>query len=194
MLLGQLANDPRAISDLRWYFTDAAGDMGLASNFEPMRAALERGGRSEGLHVVEANPRQFDAATRERHVRRALERLSEWDRQVLRAAFGRSERDLPAFGRATGVVPMTEAARLAHQHSGSPRPLEEWLARLVCNGARDAKAAQSLRVIRREADALVGAALAKFASAMSARLRVEAAKTRARHALRVGMDLRLDAV
>lgn len=165
MNLRDLAHDPRAIADLRWYWSDAAGDLGLKSNFEPMRARLETGGRTGGAPILELDEKCIDAATRERHIRRALERITERDRGILRAAFGGADRDLPAFGRATGVVPMTDAATLAHRKSRTNRPLEEWLVRLVCHAEKDPVAARTMRVIRREADIMLGAALARFSNA-----------------------------
>jgi hypothetical protein len=165
MNIRDLAHDPRAIADLRWYWSYAAGDLGLKSNFEPMRARLEAGGRTGGAPILELDEKCIDAATRERHIRRALERLTERDRGILRAAFGSSDRDLPAFGRATGVVPMTDAAQLAHWKSRTNRPLEEWLARLVCHADKDPVAARTMRVIRREADTMLGAALMRFSNA-----------------------------
>lgn len=165
MILRNLAHDPRAVSDLRWYWGEADGAMGRRSNFEPMRARLETGGRTGGAPIMEIDERCIEAATRERHIRRALGCLTEQDHKILHSAFGRGERDLPAFGRATGVVTNTLSALKAWQESKTKKPIEEWVARMVCRAVKDETSARIVSAVRREADAAVGAALARFSSA-----------------------------
>ena len=58
------------VAELRWYWSDAAGDMGLQSNFEPMRARMQVGGRTQdvlkarraehGAEIVAALGRQLE--------------------------------------------------------------------------------------------------------------------------------------
>jgi hypothetical protein len=159
-------------ADLRWYWNEAEGDMGLRSNFAAMVACLELGGPAGGLPVHDDEEGRLKAAGRERRVRRAIELLSARDVTILVHAFGSGSRKLPPFGRATGVVPLTAAARLTWANSGTTRPLGEWLVRLVCRvhgglGNRPAQDRALAQTIRREAESMLLGAMRAYAAARS---------------------------
>jgi len=150
-----LLADPRADSELRWFFADADGDMGLRSNFPAMVTSLQMGGRSGSVTPVsvELNDRWFEAATRSRLCRRALE--------------------------AIGPVRAHRAARDAHQRSRSARSLEEWLYRLawrVTHGAPEPEDSERLATISREAERMLLSALGAFASARWGQPRIRPAE------------------
>ncbi len=157
------------VAELQWYWSDAAGDMGLQSNFEAMRARMQVGGRTGGKPIVEINERWLKAAAREKHIRRALERLPDHLVAILVHAFGNETREIPVFGRATGVVPLTLAARRTWASSRTTRSLEEWLVRLVIRahtGKGDDPVVDRalLQAIREEADRLLATALRGYAA------------------------------
>jgi hypothetical protein len=118
-------------AELRWYWASATGEMGLKSNFEAICARIRLGVGLGGKLMAEMDERCIEAATRERHVRRALVKVSDRDAAILVHAFGPDTREIPVFGRATGVVPLTRVARNTWANSGTTRTLEDWLARLV---------------------------------------------------------------
>jgi hypothetical protein len=144
-----------------------AGDMGLQSNFEAMRARMQVGGRTGGKPIVDIDERCLKAAAREKRIRRALERLPDHVVAILVHAFGPDTREIPVFGRATGVVPLTLAARRTWASSGTTRSLEEWLVRLVIRvhtGKGDDPVVDRalLQSIREEADRLLATALRAY--------------------------------
>jgi hypothetical protein len=150
--LSELAIDPRVEAELRWYFTEADGDMGLRSLFPAMVARLEVGGRTGGRPITEMDDRWLLAASRARRISRALELLAAADLrradapppadrrvgdvQVLHCAFRAPEQDLPGWGSLTGVLPLSRRALSAWCSSHSTRTFEEWLFRLAWNVAR----------------------------------------------------------
>ncbi len=162
------------VAELRWFWADATGDMGLKSNFEAMRARMQRCAAKGGQPNTDIDERCVDAATREKRVRRALARVPDHEAIVLVNALGPGTREIPAFGRATGVVPMTRAARQTWLSSGTNRSLEDWLARLVIRvhtgrGDDPAGDAALLKAIRQEAEQMLHAALQAYAAAASRR-------------------------
>jgi hypothetical protein len=157
-------------AELRWYWGEAEGDMGVVSNFEAMRACLELGGPTGGKPKLDLDERSLQAATRERHIRRALERLSAHDVSILAHAFAPGTREIPSFGKATGVVPITRVALSSWSSSGTNRGLTEWLARLVVRvhtgKSNDlARDLALLRAIRWDAERMLVAALRAYAEA-----------------------------
>jgi hypothetical protein len=160
----------RAAEELRWYWTEAAGAMGARSNFEPMRARLETGRVTGGAATLEVDERRLDAATRARLIRRTLEAMRPADARLLFSAFGRDERELAGLGHATGVIPVLLSTRRAWLDSGTSRPLEEWLARLVIRAAaKDGRAAVALRVLLRDAESTLDSALSRFVACRGSR-------------------------
>lgn len=175
MKLAQLAIDPRAEADLRWFWTWSQGDMGLRSSFPAMVARLECGGRTGGRPIMDIDERCLEAAARARRISRALELLKARERLALCAAYGPTApaEPLPLLGVAAPVAPMTRAAIDGHRDSNTNRPLEEWLLRLcwrVQQRTSDALASDRVlvRAIAQEADALLRQAVGAFALARTA--------------------------
>jgi hypothetical protein len=159
-------------AELRWYWADATGEMGVRSNFEAMRARIQRAASRGGKPNTDIDERCVEAATREKRIRRALAQVPDREAIVLVHAFGPGIRELPAFEAATGVVPLTRIARQAWVKSGTNRTLEGWLARLLVrvhtgrssgpeNLARDRAL---LNAIRTEANQMLRAALQSYAA------------------------------
>jgi hypothetical protein len=159
-------------AELRWYWADATGDMGLKSNFEAMRACIQRAASRGGKPNVDIDERCLEAATREKHIRRALAQVPDREAIVLVHAFGPGIREIPVFGPATGVVPLTRVARQAWLNSSTNRSLEGWLARLLVrvhtgrsSGPEHlARDRALLNAIRTEANQMLRAALLAYAA------------------------------
>jgi hypothetical protein len=154
-------------AELRWYWADATGDMGLKSNFEAMRARMQRAASRGGKPNVDIDERCVEAATREKHIRRALAQVPDREAVILVHAFGPGIREIPVFGPATGVVPLTRVARQAWAKSGTTRTLEDWLARLLLRvhtgrGHDPAGDAALLRAIRLEAQGTLRSAMKAY--------------------------------
>jgi hypothetical protein len=153
------------IADLRWLFLESEGELGVRSNFEPMRARLECGGRTGGRPILEIDERSLDAAEKARYLRRAFEAMrvgcacplavacprDSRECRLLRAAFGGEEMAGPraqvvygALGPAAGVAPETATAIRAHAaylaalcDAGAHRlSPREWLSRLCLRAAQ----------------------------------------------------------
>jgi hypothetical protein len=181
MNLADLAVDPRAEADLSWRWTYADGEMGLASNFAPIVARLECGGRTGGKPIIDIPEHQVRAASRARRIDRALEDIGAQRAAVLRACFGPTATQLRGLGFASGVAPLTLAARrawVAYRASISapgpdvPSCLEAWLVRLCDrasrSGARGTDRALVLE-IRREAEAAALASARAYSAARRVR-------------------------
>ena len=183
LALAQLAIDPRAEADLRWFYTWSRGDMGLRSSHPAMVARLQVGGRTGGAPIMDIDERRLEAATRARHITRALDLLSDSQVRVLRAAYGPYARELPGLGQAAPVAPLTNSAMHAHAASHTDRCIEEWLVRLcdrVQSGIKGTRAERraceatratdrlTVREIAAESDALLRQAVLAFASARRA--------------------------
>jgi hypothetical protein len=110
--------------EIRWFFRDAAGDMGLASNFGGMVAALEGGGFCPAPSY-EISSSRLRAATEAREIRKALDTLAERD-IAARVLVGVAFRGEGADERHALIAAMTLAAE-EHRRSRSRRPLPEWL-------------------------------------------------------------------
>jgi hypothetical protein len=157
------------VEELRWYWASATGAMGLRSNFAAMMAGIHGCATGGGTPATDIDERCVEAATRDRRVRRALAQVPDHEAIILVHAFGPGIRELPAFGPATGVVPLTRVARQAWVKSGTNRTLEGWLARLLVRvhtgrGEDPARDAELLKAIRREAEELLGGALRAYAA------------------------------
>jgi hypothetical protein len=155
--------------ELRWHWADATGEMGLRSNFEAMRARIQRAASRGGKPNTDIDERCVEAATREKYIRRALAQVPDHEAIVLVHAFGPGIRELPAFGPTTGVVPLTRVARQAWLSSSTNRSLEDWLARLLVRvhtgrSHDPAGDAALLKAIRSEAEQMLGCALESYAT------------------------------
>lgn len=168
--LAQLRPDPVDEADLRWYFNEADGDMGLKSSFGPMVARLEAPLSRGGALIVDIDERKLNAASRARTVKRALECLPLDAQHVLRAAYT-ARPDSPQRPDAlkrwrdlAGVVEASEAAKATHKKSRSTRPFLEWLERIVKPSATVSARAWALEVRREAEGRLMGAVRAYTAS------------------------------
>jgi hypothetical protein len=115
----QHVTDHDVAADLRWFYRDSEGAMGLHSNFSAMIAQLEGG----GFHPVasyEANYSAVQAAARAREIGKALERCAVWVRVVLGLAFRR------ASGEQRLTCALVSAVQ-EHKRSKSRRQLPDWL-------------------------------------------------------------------
>lgn len=174
MRLADLTCDPRDEAELRWRFLWGDGEMSEPSSFPAMVARLEAGGRTGGRPIIDIDPRRLAAAGRVRRIDRVLELLAADQRRVLFAAFGPPSETQPGsplriLGRYPGAALVTGAAVRAWQSSGTDRDLADWLARLcarLSNAKQATPADRSLVIaIRREADALVLAAMRAYSAA-----------------------------
>jgi len=115
----------RAAADLRWFFREGAGALGLKSNFGGMIASLEGGGwtpkpsHDVPLHLVEA-------AQRYRRIEERLERCTKPSRDILRWAFQEPDND------ASLIAVLTHNAKAVQEwaESKTTRDIRDWLVRL----------------------------------------------------------------
>jgi hypothetical protein len=152
-----------AARDLHWYFTRT--DAGpLKSNFGAMVHRLAMGRARSEAPVGAEDDDMLEAAARAGGVARVLHALDPDTVEVLWRAFGAEWPDeLGPLGELAALAPLTGAARRAHQRSGTPLPLPEWLAgQLAVNGAR--RHAATWEAIRRSAAKLRARALAAYLS------------------------------
>ena len=168
--LAQLRPDPVDEADLRWYFNESDGDMGLKSSFGPMVARLEAPLSRGGALILELDERKIAAASRARTVRRALESLQPQQAQTLREAYT-TRPDHPQrpdalrrWRELAGLVDGSEVALTAWRRSGSKRTLTEWLERIVRPQASTTARASALE-LRREAEARLQGAMRAYSAA-----------------------------
>lgn len=112
----------RHAADLRFFFRDAAGAMGLRSNFGGMVASLEGGGFHPKPNHEVADHVLF-AAERARRVLRVLEACPVWARVVLSIAYRHADGEQRLMGALT-------AASQEHRRSRTKRTLQDWLERM----------------------------------------------------------------
>lgn len=115
----------RVAAELRWYYREAEGDMGLRSNFGPMVTRLQGLTGGGALHL-ELDGRQVAAAGRARRVKAALVQLSVTHWGVLAVAYGQPGGAL----NLVGIIAMLKSTETEHQLSRTTRPLPDWLERL----------------------------------------------------------------
>jgi hypothetical protein len=121
----------RDISDLIWFFRDAAGEMGEHSSFGAMIALLQTGGPTGGYRDHEVNERQLAAARRARPIYKALEASGENAKRVLYMAYGGEKcTGFEAFGTVAPFVLASPVAGAAYRASSSSRSFDDWLKRL----------------------------------------------------------------
>lgn len=145
-----------ASADLRWYFRDSAGAMGLRSNFGGMVAQLEGGGFHQRAGY-EADQRALEAAERAREIRKALDASPVWAQVVLRIAY----RLMDGERRLIGI---TTSAALAHARSRSKRELGEWLEK--CRTSKDMGRKKEWAALRAESQGLLEDALSAYGLAV----------------------------
>lgn len=116
-----------AESELRWYFRESAGELGLRSSFSSMVARLE--GVYSTRIVTEMDPRRLGAANRARSIAKVLAGVTPINARVLLVAFG-SGTDTPSETLAAVAGETTECVE-EHRRARSTRPLGEWMLRLA---------------------------------------------------------------
>jgi hypothetical protein len=125
-----------ASSDLRWFWREAAGEMGLRSNFESVRLRLQ-GVYGNRTGAVEMDHRALGAASRVRAIHRRLERVPDDQVRTLFAAYGLVVfPGLLPWGRCAGVLPLQPLSQQAHHRSRTKRSIEDWLSRLHRNARK----------------------------------------------------------
>jgi hypothetical protein len=115
----------RFSAELRWYFREAEGDMGLRSNYSPMVSRLQ-GVLGGGPLRLELDGRNVAAAGRARRVKAALELLSPVQWWTLGVAFGNAV--LPV--NLVGLMCTTKSADEEWRLSRTTRTLPDWVERL----------------------------------------------------------------
>jgi hypothetical protein len=143
-------------ADLRWFYRDSEGEMGMRSNFSAMVAQLEGG----GFHAVasyEVNERTVQAAERAREVQKALKRCAVWAAVVIGLAYRN------AGGEQRLTCALTSAAQ-SHKRSKSRRELPDWLEKQRLSKDQTKKRAWAL--LRAEALGLIREASMEYIRAV----------------------------
>lgn len=144
-------------ADLRWFYRDSEGALGLKSNYGGMLASLEGGGfHPTGSYEVDM--RKLEAAERARHISIALGNTKLWARVVLAVALRYSDGDV----RLIGALASTNAE---YRRARSRRSLVEWLERTYLS--KDTRRRQLFSNLREEARALLCSAVGDFARVTS---------------------------
>lgn len=158
-------------ADLKWFWTEADGDLGLKSMFPQQMAQLQIGNGARGTHTpkqLEPDGRLVEAATRARLVSRALETCRPEHVRILRAAYCESVfRPIRVlYGELAELVTRTDAARQAYRRSRTTRSLEEWLTRLAARAEKgEAEPRRIVYQVRGEAEARLVAACRAYVGA-----------------------------
>lgn len=109
------------LAELRWFFLEAAGDLGLKSNFESVAR------RIGGIYASQQTSTDLDgrllgAAMRHRRVNDAIKAMSPRNVIALHAY---------SCHEMLGVMLIQKSAHQAHRDSRSARSLPDWLAKLA---------------------------------------------------------------
>jgi hypothetical protein len=164
-------------SDLSWYWWWSEGEMGVPSNFVAMANAMRLGPAARGTPTTELDEGKFEAARKARRIGNALRLVEPGLVQVLFAAFGPFACELPVFGVAAPIAPMTSTARNAHRASNTNRCIEDWLVRLAHRaskglGGHVAEDKAIAHAIAAEANGALSRAARAFGEAVSTASRV----------------------
>lgn len=157
--LAELRLSSQDEADLRWFWTESDGAMGLKSLFPAQIAQLQIGAGRRGTHTPiqhEVDGRLVEAATRARLISRALECMPRGHVRVLRAAYGDAHHHQlrPIYADLADLAPETDAAQKAHRRSRTTRALAEWLIRLAKRATRgEQEPKRILYLVRSEAEA-----------------------------------------
>jgi hypothetical protein len=155
-------------AQLRFYYRDAPGALGLKSNFGAMISSLEGGGWTpRPTHEVPEH--RLEAAHRTRHIHSVLELVPVWARCVLGVTFRYHD----------GAELMLCATLLAvdyHRRSKTKRTIGDWVER--CRKSKDPKRNRLWLELRQNADAIIEEALDEY-ERVAAVLNRRAAEVRA---------------
>ena len=162
--LAELRLSTQDEADLRWFWTESDGAMGLRSLFPAQIAQLQIGAGRRGTHTPvqhELDGRLVEAATRARLISRALETMPRGHVRVLRAAYTETRHQplRPIYGDLAELVVETDAAQRAHRRSRTTRSLTDWISRLAKRaGKGEAEPKRILYLVRSEAESKLVAA------------------------------------
>lgn len=133
--LSSLRLSPQDEADLRWFWTESEGHLGLKSSFAAQVTNIQLGARRGTWTPIQREPAGalVAAAARARQVSRVLEAVDRQHVLVLLAAYGEAAHPQlqAAYGELAELVTRTTAARQAHRRSRTTRPLSDWLQRLA---------------------------------------------------------------
>lgn len=142
----------RTAADLRFYFRDADGAMGLRSNFQAMVSSLEGGGWTP-KPTHEVGDHRMEAARRCREIHDVLELIPVWARVVLGVCY-RSPDGQALFLGATSL------AVDYHRRSKTKRYLWDWAER--CRLSSDQRRNRLWVEMRQNADAILEEAMDEY--------------------------------
>ena len=131
------------MTELRWYFIDAGGDLGLRSNFESVARRIG-GIYSPPQTSAEMDGRLLQSASRFKRVDRAIKSMDPHLAVVLHAF---------AHHRELGVMLIQKSARDAHRAARSKRSLPDWLERIAPHKGKEQKPEHGRLWVRIRADA-----------------------------------------
>ncbi len=133
--------------DLRWYFSESSGEMGMRSNYPSMILRIHYGRSLQmGSPICEIDEHLLDAAYRARRIQRTLEAAGSLVSAMLWFTYG-WEAPAPlrkAYAELAGLVFHSPLAFLAYKLSGTTRPLGDWLARLPRRAKDDEEVRRTL--------------------------------------------------
>lgn len=122
-------NHTELLAELRWYFLEASGDLGLRSNFDAVAKRIG-GIYSPPTTSGDLDGRLFNSAVRHRRVDKAIKAMPPRSVIVLHAH---------AHHEMLGVMLIQRSAERAHRLSRSARSLPDWVAKLAPNRERPPK-------------------------------------------------------
>jgi hypothetical protein len=157
--LSSLRLHPGDEEDLRWFFVESAGAMGVRSNFGAIVRMIDGGRSPQSGMPREIEGRILASAGRARAVQATLERCGDEHAQVLRRCYGEtSPAELAVFGKAGNLVPLSSLLEQGHRASRSKRPIAEWLQLLAARlgkGTAGLKDRALARELTRDAEAML---------------------------------------
>ena len=151
--------------DLEWFFCHSQAELGLCSNFEPLRYAIMTGGVSKTSTGDKISDKRINAAHRHRKILEKLNSVRPMHHiDIIYAAFQQrnwSDYLLNAFGRATGVTPFSKSAHAWYEEDSAGYGVDDgffaWLEGTLLRGETD-----RIDIIRAEAVEQLHAALKAY--------------------------------
>lgn len=150
---GRLA--PHHEADLRWFFCESDGSLGLHSSFESMVERMQLAGAQMSVQVVhDVSDRLLEMAMRARQISRGLEAMQSDRAKVLKLVYGPlgSPALFPEFSLLAGIAARTHASQKLVRGLGSP---EDALLRVALKARTDLTARHSIHLVRLEAEQML---------------------------------------